>query len=48
MIEAAILGAAGAAAVYRAALAWANTGQPGTVRAKLAAVLGGGGPGVRA
>lgn len=47
MIEAAILGAAGAAAIYRAALAWANRGQLGTLRAKVAVALGGGGPGVR-
>ena len=47
MIEAALLGAAGAAAFYRAVLAWANGGQPGTLRAKMAVALGGGGPGVR-
>lgn len=38
---------AGTLAAYRGALALAATGQPGTVRAKLAAALGGGGPGVR-
>lgn len=41
----AIMGAIGMAAVYRIALAIGNTGGPGTLRAKLAQLLGAGGPG---
>jgi hypothetical protein len=38
---------AGTAAAYRAALAMVSTAPSGSLRAKLAAALGGGGPGVR-
>lgn len=33
------------AAIYRAVLAWANRGAAGSMRERLAGVLGGGGPG---
>lgn len=42
MIEFALMGAAGMAVVYRLALAIGNTGGPGTTRAKLVQMLGGG------
>ena len=45
MIEFALMGAAGMAAVYRLALAIGSTGAPGTKRAKLVQLLGGGGGG---
>lgn len=36
---------AATAAVYRSLLAWANRGPAGSMRERLAGVLGGGGPG---
>ena len=48
MLEFIMIGAIGMAGIYRVALAIGNTGAPGTKRAKLVQVLGGGGPGVRA
>ena len=45
MFEFILIGAVGMAGVYRAALAYGNTGGPGTRRAKLVQLLGGGGGG---
>lgn len=45
MLTTIVITAAGTAAAYRAVLAWANAGAAGTMRSKLATILGGGGPG---